>query len=278
LGGNPADGHTELDAPGYRQSHPVRAGNSASAQTQLGTYGDFFNAIHRYIQAGHLLDAGTARLLVDLAERCCDTWMRRDSGIWELHEPEHFTISKIGCWTALDRAIRLAESDHLPADRVDRWRGEVEQISGWVRDHCWSDELQAYTLYAGSTELDAAVLLAGRTGFDRGHRLRQTIEACSNGLGIEGTPLLYRYSGMEKEEGAFVACTFWMVEALVWSGQLARAISLMNSAIGFVNNLGILAEQIDPADGSYLGNIPQGLSHLALINAAHAIAYSTDTH
>jgi GH15 family glucan-1,4-alpha-glucosidase len=271
LGGEVADGQTELDVPGYQRSTPVRAGNSASNQIQLGTYGDFFDTMFRYVQGGHLLDKGSARLLADLADRCCDLWMSKDSGIWELPELEHYTISKIGCWTALDRAGWLAEAHQLPDDRLDRWKHEATEIAAWVGEHCWSDSQDSYTFYAGSEQLDAAVLLAGRTGFDRGPRLSSTIEAVRAGLGIEGSPLLYRYSGMEKEEGAFVACTFWMVDALVWSGDEERARSLMDDAVALTNDLGILAEQIDPVTGGFLGNVPQGLSHLALINAAHSL-------
>ena len=272
LGGETADGHRELDVPGYRQSVPVRAGNSASRQTQLGTYGDFFDTMLRYVRNGHVLDSDTARLLVELADQCCDVWMSKDSGIWELDRLEHYTISKIGCWTALDRAVTLAEAHHLPGNRVDRWKREAAAIHRWVDEHCWSEEQDAYTFFAGSEDLDASVLLAGRTGFDRGIRLAATIEAVRRSLGVGGGPLLFRYSGMEGQEGAFVACTFWLVEALVWSGGRKAAISLMDEAVRLTSDLGILAEQIDPVTGNFLGNVPQGLSHLALIGAAHAIA------
>jgi GH15 family glucan-1,4-alpha-glucosidase len=128
---------------------------------------------------------------------------------------------------------------------------------------------QAYSFYADSDALDAAVLLVARTGFDRGARLRSTIEAVNDELsrGI----LIYRYSDAEKEEGAFVACTFWMVEALVHSNQLERARYVMSDAVQLTNDVGVLSEQIDPECGAFLGNLPQGLSHLSLINAAYTL-------
>jgi GH15 family glucan-1,4-alpha-glucosidase len=269
LDGTIADKQVELDIPGYRQSRPVRSGNSASGQTQLGTYGDLFDTIDRYCKEGHHLDPATGRLLSELADRCSDRWRQPDSGIWELHDLEHYTISKIGCWVALDRAVQLAEAAQIPDDHVDRWRSEAGEIRDWVNRHCWSDAKSTYTLHPDTGDLDAAVLLAGRTGFERGGRLAATIDAVSSELG-QG-PLLYRYTGMEHEEGAFVACTFWMVEALAHTGQVDRASQLMDQAVRLTNDLGLLSEQIDPKSGAFLGNLPQGLSHLALINAAFAL-------
>ncbi len=269
LAGDVADYETELDVPGYRHSRPVRAGNSAAGQIQLGTYGDLFDTLHRYCNQGHLVDPDTGRLLADLADRCCDRWRQRDSGIWELGQLEHYTISKIGCWVALDRATRLAEAGQIPGDRAPRWKVEAETIQAWVHEHCWSTSKQAYTFYAGTDDLDAAVLLAGRTGFDRGPRLTTTIDAVVDELGVG--PLLYRYSGMAKEEGAFVACTFWLIDALTHVGRLDQARQLMDDAVALTNDVGLLAEQVDPTTGAFLGNIPQGLSHLSLINAAFAL-------
>jgi len=269
-GGVPED-QVELAAPGYRGSQPVRSGNGAAAQRQLGNFGDLFDTIFRYVNAGHLLDRATALVLTDLADRCCDHWMDRDSGIWELDRLEHYTISKIGCWVALDRAGKLARDGQLPNEHTSRWFDEASEIKSWVDEHCWSADQFSYTMFAGSDELDASVLLAGRTGFECGDRLALTIEAIQGGLGVLDSPLLYRYSGMREEEGAFVACTFWMVDALVRTGRLNDATSLMGRAVRLVSELGLLAEQMDPSDGSFLGNFPQGLSHLALINAAQAL-------
>ncbi len=278
LGGNVPGKEAKLDVPGYRNSRPVRAGNSAATQVQLGNYGDLFDTILRYTDAGHLLDQATGSMLADLADRCCDTWMVRDSGIWELQQLEHYTISKIGCWVALDRATRLAEAGQIPNSHFERWRAEAAGIKAWVLEHCWSKVRQTYTFFAGSEDLDAAVLLAGRTGFDEGPNLIRLIEAVSSELGVKGSPLLYRYTGMEREEGAFVACTFWMVDALVRTWQIDRARRLMDEAVELVSDLGLLSEQMDPRDSSFLGNLPQGLSHLALINAAFAYKSQVDRH
>ena len=243
-------------------------------QTQLGTYGDLFDTISRYCDEGHEIDAATGRMLADLADRCCDRWRHRDSGIWELEACRHYTISKIGCWVALDRAAHLAEAGQLPDLHVERWRSGAEEIRAWVNEHCWSDAKQAYTFYAGTDDLDAAVLLAGRTGFERGQRLVSTIDAIATELGRG--PLLYRYTGMEKEEGAFVACSFWMVDALARTGQTERARHIMDGTIALANDVGLFSEQIDPETGAFLGNMPQGLSHLALINAAYALERASD--
>ena len=272
LEGGVPGGETRLDAPGYRSSRPVRAGNDASTQVQLGIYGDLFDTVHRYVRAGHLLDSHTAGLLAGYADRCANLWDTKDSGIWELGDLEHYTISKIGCWVALDRAAGLAAAGQLPDDRRGAWRAEADEIRAWVNTHCWSEAKESYTFYAGTDDLDAAVLLAGRTGFDRGPRLASTISAVRSELGPGIDPLLYRYTGMDVEEGAFVACTFWLVDALVRTGQVGEARRVMEEAVTLSNDVGILSEQIDPGTGAFLGNLPQGLSHLALINAAHTVA------
>jgi GH15 family glucan-1,4-alpha-glucosidase len=270
LAGEVPGRETQLDLPGYRNSRPVRAGNSAATQTQLGTYGDLFDMVHRYVDAGHILDDGTRELMADLADECCDKWAEKDSAIWELPKLEHYTISKIGCWVALDRATDLAARGQLARGHASRWRREAQAIKRWVRANCWSKARRSYTFFAGTEELDAAVLLAGRTRFDRGPRLASTIEAIIGEL-ARG-PLVYRYSGAAAEEGAFVACSFWLVSALAHSGQLDRAQALMSQSVKLANDLGLFSEQIDPANNEFLGNFPQGLSHLGLIDAAQTLA------
>ena len=270
LNGQVTGGQSTVDLPGYRHSRPVRSGNGAAGQSQLGTYGDLFDTIARYVSTGHVIDQATGRMLADLADRCCDIWTREDAGLWELSQHRHYTISKIGCWVALDRAASLADAGQLPAAHAARWRQEAADITRWVQARCWSEARQSYTFYAGTDELDAAVLLAARTGFDRGPRLATTIEAVTGELGRG--PFVYRYSGMDREENAFVACTFWLIEALAWTGQGKQARELMDEAVGWCNDVGLLSEQIDPETREFRGNLPQGLSHLALINAAHALA------
>jgi GH15 family glucan-1,4-alpha-glucosidase len=256
------------DIPGYRGSGPVKDGNEAAGQLQLGPYGDLFQTVYLCVRAGHILDTGTSRVLADLADRCCDDWQRPDAGMWELPEEAHFTISKISCWQALDRAARLADLGMLPG-LGQRWRVESERIRGWVEEHCWSDRRSAYTMQPDTEDLDAGILLGARFGFDRGPRMVGTIAAVREELGRG--PLIYRYSGMDKEEGAFLACSFWAVEALALTGQVAPARALMEGILRVTGSGGLLSEMVDPDTGDMLGNIPQALSHLALINAARAV-------
>ncbi|HWB67188.1 MAG TPA: glycoside hydrolase family 15 protein, partial [Mycobacteriales bacterium] len=266
LNGQVPGAEEAVDLPGYRGSQPVRSGNGAAGQTQLGVYGDLFATIWRYVDDGHALNPAASRLLCDLADRCCDEWTHPDAGIWELDESRHYTISKMGCWSALDCAARLHERGEITTGHVDRWKAERDAIKRWVTEHCWSEAKQAYSFYAGTDELDAATLLAARNGFDTGKRLRLTIDAVRREL-AHG-PLLYRYTGMETAEGAFLACTFWLVSALVVTGQLDDARALMSDAVELANDVGLYAEELDPGSGEMLGNFPQGLTHLALVNAA----------
>ena len=273
LDGTVADDELDtLDAPGYRDSRPVRAGNSAAGQRQLGVYGDLFDTVARYVDEGHYLDPDTGAMLARLADRCCDTWLHPDSSIWELEDHQHYTISKIGCWVALDRARRLAERGQLPYGNAGRWRAEADDIRAFVAERCWSESKRSYTFHADTDRLDAAVLLAGRTGFDTGPRLASSVDAVISELG-DG-PCVYRYSGAEEEEGAFLACSFWVVDALCRTGRLDAAGERMERAVGLANDVGLLAEQIDPSTGAFLGNVPQALSHLALVNAARTFRES----
>ncbi|MGH9059570.1 MAG: glycoside hydrolase family 15 protein, partial [Acidimicrobiales bacterium] len=272
LGGQLVDGESELDIAGYRHSRPVRSGNSASGQTQLGTFGDLLDTVCRYQAEGHLLDPPTGELLADLADRCCDRWRNRDSGIWELQRREHYTISKIGCWVALDRAVRLASAGQLRSLRVERWRAEAGEIRAWVDAHCFSETKDSYTFYAGTDELDAAVLLAARTRYctPDDPRLRTTVEAIMAELMVESGPLLYRYSGQQRKEGAFLACSCWLVEALSYIGRVKEATEVFEGVVARCNDVGLYSEEMDPGTGAMLGNIPQTLSHLAVIGAATA--------
>jgi GH15 family glucan-1,4-alpha-glucosidase len=221
-----------------------------------------------YVRNGHVLDAASGRLLAEFADQCCDDWRGTDAGIWELPDSRHYTNSKIGCWVALDRASQLADAGAITTSHSSRWRTERDEIRSWVNEHCWSAAQNSYAFYAGSDQLDASTLLAGQTGFDRGERLAGTVAAIQRELAAG--PLVYRYTGMKSEEGAFLACSFWLVSALTHLGCLDKAASLMDDAVGLANDVGLLAEQMSGAStpGHMLGNFPQGLSHLALINAA----------
>jgi len=257
---------------GWRDSTPVHIGNSAASQTQLGCYGDLLDAVFRYTQHGGILDGATAAMVGELADRCCDLWRRTDAGFWELGTYEHYTISKIGCWVALDRAHRLAEAGQLASTHAPRWQAEAQTIHDWVDEHCWSQAKQAYTFYADTDELDAAVLLAARTGFCAPHdpRLETTIAAVRTELGAGGS-LIYRYSGQQDKEGAFLACSCWVIEALTYVGRTTEARELLEEFLDRGSDLGLYSEEMDPATGELLGNLPQALSHLALIGAATAV-------
>ena len=266
LDGSLAPEPDELDIPGYRGSTPVLRGNGARSQIQLGVFGDILETAALFVARGHVLDLVTRRLLADLADRCADQWGRKDAGIWELEQQEHYTMSKLGCWTALDRAIELAASGQIDASHCARWTRERDHIRNWVDRHCWSETRQSYTLHPGTEKLDAAILLATRFRFERRDRLAATRDAVVRELGR--LPLIYRYSGMEDEEGCFLACSFWLVESYALLGEPERARTLLDSLLEVTGiNLGLLNEQQDPRDGAMLGNMPQALSHLALIHA-----------
>jgi GH15 family glucan-1,4-alpha-glucosidase len=261
-----------VDWPGYRGSRPVLVGNGAGDQLQLGGYGDLLDTACAYVSEGNALDPGTAGLLAAVADDVCTRWREQDSGIWELKETQDFTHSKIACWTALQRALDLVESGQLPSDGVDRWRRSLREIEEFVETRCWSGERGAYVQFPGGSGLDAAALLCSRRGYgdvNRG-RVEATLEAIRGEL-ARGA-LLYRYSGQETEEGAFVACSFWLVEALARLGRVDEAAELMEETLAFANDVGLYSEEIDPATGDFLGNFPQGLSHLSLIRAAVAVA------
>lgn len=252
----------DYPVPGWRGNQPVVTGNPAREQLQLGVYGDLMAICRTYVDAGNVLDIGTARMLAGVADRTCDLWRNPDSGMWELPEERHYTSSKMGCWKALDDAIALAESGAIPGS-AERWKAERERIRLWIEENCWSEVKSAYVFYAGSEELDASVLLHAPTGFDRGERMSTTIDALTAELGAG--PLLYRYSGVSAEEKTFVACAFWRAEALACVGRHDEALDVVDQLVALANDVGIYAEMIDAADGTAWGNTPQALSHLAFI-------------
>ncbi|SDQ16120.1 Glucoamylase (glucan-1,4-alpha-glucosidase), GH15 family [Leucobacter chromiiresistens] len=253
---------------GWRGIGPVVSGNPASGQLQLGVYGDLIAICRTYVDAGNVLDVDTARMLAGVADRTCDLWRNPDSGMWELGTDRHYISSKMGCWKALDDAAALAEAGSIPGS-AERWRAERDRIRQWIDAHGWSEERRSYLFYAGGDELDASVLLHAPTGFDRGERMSATIDALTAELGAG--PLLYRYSGAEREEHTFVACAFWRVEALACVGRHEEALELMDALVGHANDVGIYAEMIDAATGSAWGNTPQALSHLAFLGAVMTI-------
>jgi GH15 family glucan-1,4-alpha-glucosidase len=269
-----------LGLDGYRGSRPVRVGNDAAAQTQLDVYGDLLQTALIYAEAGGRVDRETGRRLAGIADLVCRIWRQPDSGIWEVRsEALHFTHSKMMCWVALDRALRLCDTGHVPSAHASTWRREALAISEFIETRCWSERLGSYTRHAGGGELDASVLLGVLLGYDAEDpaRLAATVNVLRRDLGRG--PLVHRYSGedgLRGAEGAFLCCSFWLADALARIGRLEEATELMQQLIALANDVGLYAEELDPHTNELLGNIPQGLVHLALINAAVSIAKASD--
>jgi GH15 family glucan-1,4-alpha-glucosidase len=251
--------------PGWRGLGPVAVGHAAVDGPQLSVVGDVFEMARLHVDHGHVLDAGTGRLLADLADQACDAWRHRDAGPWELPRQERHTSSTLSCRHALRCAVQLARMGQIPGDPA-RWAGEAARIARWVHERCWSDRRGAFVAHPDTDELDTSVLLHAASGFDVGPRMSATIDALRAELGAG--PLLYRYTGAAKEEAACVAPSFWAVSALHAVGRTDEARALMDELVPLANDVGVFADMIDPADGAFLGNLPQGRSHLALIGAA----------
>jgi alpha,alpha-trehalase len=260
---------------GWRDSRPVRVGNGAWNQRQLDVYGELLDAVHRLAGRIDHLDVPQQRFLTRLADTAAEVWPSPDQGIWELRgEPRHFLHSKLLCWVALDRAIDLAP--RLAAtDRVPDWSRARDAVRDAIEHQGWNDDVGAFTQSFGSSALDASALLMPIVGFLPGddHRMCATIDAIEAHL-TDAEGLVYRYrsaDGLDGEEGTFLLCTFWLANALARSGQLDRARAVFERAASHVNDVGLLAEEIDPSTGEHLGNFPQAFSHIGLINAAWAI-------
>ena len=261
---------------GYRASRPVRIGNGAWDQVQLDVYGELLSAAWVVADQVGGFDRLTARFLVEVAAAAAARWKEQDRGIWEVRgEPRHFVYSKLMCWVALDRAIRLAEA--LGAeDRVGAWEATREEIRAAIETEGWSERAGAYAQSFGSDELDASNLMLLVTGFlpASDARMASTVEAIAERLTDE-QGFVYRYrspDGLAGDEGTFAVCTFWLVQCLAELGQLERARRLFERITAYANDVGLLSEEIDPATGELLGNFPQAFTHIGLVNAAWAIA------
>ena len=280
LDGGPRARERVLPLRGYRDSRPVRVGNAAATQQQLDSYGELLDCVWLHVEAGGRLDPDIGRRLAQVADLIARRWPERDAGIWEVRSaPRHFTHSKMLCWVALDRACRLAARGLIPATRQGQWRLAAAECGRFIEQRCYSPGLGSYTRSADSEELDAGVLLGLLAGYGDAHadRWRGTVDTIRGRL--ERGDLLQRYTGddgLSGHEGAFVACSFWLVEALARTGRAADAAALMDRLVSLTNDVGLLAEEIDPATGDFLGNLPQGLSHLALVSAAMAVSDGLD--
>jgi len=275
------DGSTHTDEQeldhfeGYRGSAPVRIGNDAGDQVQLDLYGAVLEAIWLYAKEVGRLDGDTGKEVARIADYVAEHWRDRDNGIWEVRDKRaDYIQSKAFCWVALDRACKLAQKG-LISNGERRWRATADEVRAFVDDEGWDADLQSYVRAPDLRELDASLLtLALLSVHDPlGERIRGTIDAVEREL-REG-PYVYRYrggDGLEGEEGAFLTCSFWLVDAYARAGRLDDAHALMEDLLGLANDVGLYAEEIDPHTAEFLGNFPQGLTHLALINAAVSIA------
>ena len=291
---------TERELPhleGWRHSVPVRVGNGAWNQRQLDVYGELLGAVYRL--SDHVFDdasrvgpmaspdkwgappdlaPATRRFFVQLADTAARRWQEKDQGLWEIRgEPRDFLYSKLMCWVALDRGVALA--DPLDAsDRVEAWKHTQAQIREAILTKGWSDRANAFSQSFGSDELDASNLMLPLVGFLPADdpRVLATIKATEERL-TDMRGLVYRYrthDGLEGDEGTFLLCTFWLAQALAGAGEPARARTVFERAAAFVNDVGLLAEEVDPVNGELLGNFPQAFSHIGLVNAAWAISES----
>jgi GH15 family glucan-1,4-alpha-glucosidase len=257
---------------GYRESKPVRAGNGAVGQVQLDVYGSVLDAAWKHALAHGDLGGERGGAVAKIADYVADNWREPDSGIWEVRsEPAHFIQSKAMCWVALDRAARLAEEGFIP-DRSRRWGAEAAAIRKFIDGEGWDEARRSYLRAAGRRELDAGLLTLALVDFG-GPRVEATVDAIREEL--SDGPFVFRYrgeDGVPGENGAFLTCSFWLVDALARTGRVDEAAGLMDELVALSNDVGLYAEEIDPKTGEFLGNFPQGLVHLALINAAVSVA------
>jgi GH15 family glucan-1,4-alpha-glucosidase len=270
---------TERELPhlrGWRESRPVRVGNGAWDQVQLDVYGELLNSLWLYREKLGDLHPEIQAFVADLADTAARRWTEKDSGMWEMRgEPRHHLSSKVLCWTALDRAVALAP--YLGEyGKADEWAAERDQIRKAVLERGWSEKRQAYAQSFDSDDLDAAQLLMPLVGFlpATDPRMRSTIDAIAEDLTEDGLVLRYRNveglnaDGLKGEEGTFVICSFWLVSCLAQAGEVDRAQALFDQLVGYANDVGLLAEEIDTATDELLGNVPQAFSHIGLIIAA----------
>ncbi len=265
---------------GYRDSAPVRWSNGAASQTQHDVYGEIIDCAYLWALEGGTLDETVWARLRGLIEQAKAVWRDPDQGIWEVRSSGRpFTYSVAMCHVALDRGARMARRFGLPGD-AEGWAREADIIRQEILEKAWDEPLQSFTEHIGPDGgVDASLLaLPLRRVIDAKHpRMKATVDAIVKHLSAKGPHsegLLYRYDtekspdGLSGEEGAFVLCSFWLVDALADGGRLEEAEQLFDSLCARVNHVGLLAEEIDPHTGRFLGNFPQGFSHIGLITSA----------
>ena len=273
---------THLD--GYKESRPVRIGNGAASQLQLDIYGALMDSVYLYNKYGTPISYDFWNDLRRLLNWVCDNWQEPDEGVWEVRsQRKHFVYSKLMCWVALDRGIRLADRRSFPADR-QRWTDTRDTIYMDIMTKGWNPDRQAFVQYYGSESLDASNLLMPLVFFmsPTDPRMRSTVDAIIKELTKDS--LVHRYNlsedtddGLPGVEGTFSMCTFWLVEALTRSGRLQEARFLFERMLGYANHLGLYGEEIG-VTGETLGNFPQAFTHLALISTAYNLDKALDSH
>lgn len=260
---------------GYDGARPVRVGNSAADQFQLDVYGDMIETGNIW-RRRHAMTEGTWKVLRELVDWTAGHWRDTDSGIWEPRSArKQYVHSKVMAWVALERAARMAVELELPGDAA-HWRQEAAVVHANVLERGWDPVRQTFVQVYGEPQLDAALLVIPKVGFlpRADPRVRSTLAAIRRELATACEDLIYRYrtpDGVSDAEGAFVVCSFWMVQNLAMVGEHAEAERLFRNLLRRGNHLGLFAEEIDPATGAHLGNFPQALSHAALINTAHLL-------
>ena len=269
-----------LPLRGWRDSAPVRIGNEAVGQFQLDIYGSLIDAALSYHDSGGVLTVKEAQIVVELVERVRLKWRLPDDGIWEARSGrKHYTYSKIWAWVALARGAELVRKLHLDVPHED-WLREAEELRNEVLVRAYNPALRAFVQYYDGDVLDAAVLAMPITGIIAADdpRFESTREALVRQLGAGRYPLLYRYDsrksddGVGGREGAFLLPSFWLVEGLSLAGRQREAQAAFASLLKYASPLGLFSEQVNPEDGTLLGNYPQGFSHLGVVNAALRLA------
>ena len=268
---------TELEIPwlaGYEGSAPVRIGNAAAAQLQLDVYGELMDALYQACKGGlarHDIAWGLQNALLEHLEKA---WVQPDQGIWEVRAPpRHFTYSKIMAWVAFDRAVKMVETFGMPGP-VERWRELRSRIHADVCERGFSRKRNSFVQSYGAEDLDASLLQIAITGFLPADdpRVLSTVEAIRRELTVDGLVLRYRthesVDGLPPGEGVFLACSFWLADNLCLQGRWDEAKELFERLVGLTNDVGLLAEEYDPAAKRFLGNFPQAFSHVALVNTA----------
>jgi GH15 family glucan-1,4-alpha-glucosidase len=274
IGGERRLDESELELDGYRGSRPVRIGNGARGQLQLDAYGELLGVAWRWHERGHSPNDDTWRFILELVDAAAERWREPDCGIWEWRDdPLHFVHSKVMCWSALERGLKLAEECDRDAPR-ERWRAARDEIRATVESEGYDEERGVFVQAFGSRQMDAAVLLLPSHDFLAydDERMIRTTDAVREDLGEDGLLRRYRQDDGLGDEGAFLACSFWLVECLANQGRVEEARETFERVLETSNDLGLFSEEFDPETGEMLGNFPQALTHLSHISAAVALS------